>query len=59
MNNWHSLPIDRLLEELDARREGLSARQAQDRLARWGPNQLPAPKQASPWPGSWPRSPTP
>lgn len=47
MNNWHSMPQDRLLEELDARREGLTTRQAKDRLERYGPNQLPAPKQAS------------
>ena len=47
MNNWHSIPTDRLLEELDTRPQGLTAKQAKDRLDRYGPNQLPAPKQAS------------
>ena len=47
MNNWHSIPTDRLLEELDTRPQGLAAKQAKDRLDRYGPNALPAPKQAS------------
>ena len=47
MNNWHSIPTDRLLEELDTRPQGLTAKQAKDRLDRYGPNALPAPKQAS------------
>lgn len=47
MNNWHSIPTDRLLEELDARPQGLTTKQAKDRLDRYGPNALPAPKQAS------------
>lgn len=47
MNNWHSIPTDHLLEELDARPQGLTAKQAKDRLDRYGPNELPAPKQAS------------
>ena len=47
MNNWHSMPQDRLFEELETRPQGLTAKQAKDRLDRYGPNQLPAPKQAS------------
>ena len=30
MNNWHSIPTDHLLEELDARPQGLTAKQAKD-----------------------------
>ena len=40
MNNWHSIPTDHLLEELDARPQGLTAKQAKDRLDRYGPNEL-------------------
>ena len=46
MSSWHSKPLPRLLEELDARPGGLSQHQAEERLRRTGPNELEPPPQA-------------
>ena len=46
MSSWHSKPLPRLLEELDARPGGLSQHQAEERLRRAGPNELEPPPQA-------------
>ena len=42
MDSWHSRPQADLFQELDARPGGLTRRQAEERLARYGPNQLEA-----------------
>ena len=41
--NWHSEPVEEVLRELSSRREGLSSRQAEERLKRHGPNELQPP----------------
>ena len=46
MSSWHSKPAARLLEELDARPGGLTPLQAEERLRRFGPNELEPPRQA-------------
>ena len=38
MDSWHSRPQADLFQELDARPGGLTRRQAEERLARYGPN---------------------
>ena len=45
MNRWHSEPVAQLLQELDARPGGLSPHQAEERLRRYGPNELEPPRQ--------------
>src|SRR4030042_1024277 len=47
--NWHSLEIPEVLTSLDSKREGLSQREAQRRLAQFGPNELAEKKKISPW----------
>ena len=42
--DWHALSPDGTLAALEARNEGLSTAQAQQRLAMYGPNVLPKPK---------------
>ncbi len=44
MGDWHSRPIEILWEELEAGPEGLTGRQADQRLERWGPNELEPPR---------------
>ena len=44
MSSWHSRPVAQLLQELDARTGGLSPRQAEERLERFGPNELDPPR---------------
>ena len=39
----HAFPAEDILNELQGRREGLTAAEASDRLKTFGPNQLPAP----------------
>ncbi len=39
---WHAKAVDETLEELETPREGLSSDEAGRRLARFGPNELPA-----------------
>ncbi len=45
---WHSLTADEALSRLDARAQGLSAHEAHERLARFGPNQLAAARRRGP-----------
>jgi magnesium-transporting ATPase (P-type) len=40
-SSWHALSIDDTLQRLDAARDGLSAAEADRRLAEYGPNRLP------------------
>ena len=44
MDSWHSRSQADLFQELDARPGGLTRRQAEERLARYGPNQLEPPR---------------
>jgi Ca2+-transporting ATPase len=46
---WHALESGRVLDALDSRLTGLSAREAQERLAVHGPNELSAAEGVSPW----------
>ncbi|MFT3717258.1 HAD-IC family P-type ATPase [Pseudorhodoferax sp.] len=48
-SDWHALPADDVLQRLDSRREGLTAAEAAARLARHGPNELPAPPRVHPF----------
>ncbi|MCR4338286.1 MAG: cation-transporting P-type ATPase, partial [Gemmatimonadaceae bacterium] len=48
-NQHHALDVDRALETLGSRREGLSGTEATERLSRVGPNLLRAAKPASAW----------
>lgn len=41
---WHVLSIDKILSTLDSQPQGLSQSEAEQRLARYGPNRLPSPK---------------
>ncbi|WP_290652633.1 cation-transporting P-type ATPase [Aquisalimonas sp.] len=45
---WHSTAADDCLRKLDASTSGLSEEQANERLQRYGYNQLPSPEKASP-----------
>ena len=45
MNRWHSETVAQLLQELDAKPGGLSSHQAEERLRRYGPNELEPPRQ--------------
>jgi len=45
---WHSVTADDALAQLGSRRDGLTAAEARERLARVGPNALPSPR-AYPW----------
>ncbi|MEF3074535.1 cation-transporting P-type ATPase [Methylobacter sp. Wu1] len=42
--NWHSLPAYQVIERLQTSQDGLSDRDAQKRLRRFGANRLPPPK---------------
>lgn len=46
---WHALTADDALEQLGGSMDGLSEREAAERLARWGPNRLRAAPSASAW----------
>ena len=46
MKSWHSQPTAQLFLELESRPEGLTERQAAERLRRFGANELEPPKQA-------------
>ena len=45
---WHSLPVDRLMEHIEAGAEGLDSEQAARRLARYGPNRSRPPERPGP-----------
>ncbi len=47
MGEWHSRPTEALFQELDSSPGGLTERQASQRQARWGPNELEPPKRPS------------
>ncbi|WP_459129749.1 calcium-translocating P-type ATPase, PMCA-type [Guggenheimella bovis] len=47
MNTWHHLSEEQVLKELDARREGLTSKEAEDRLKTYGANELEGKKQES------------
>jgi Ca2+-transporting ATPase len=47
--NWHNLEIADVYASLDSKREGLSQKEAQHRLAQFGPNELSERKKISPW----------
>jgi magnesium-transporting ATPase (P-type) len=44
---WHARPVECVLAELAVARDGLSAEQARERLARHGPNRLRPPPRRS------------
>ena len=46
MSHWHSETVAQLLQELDAKPGGLSPHQAEERLRRFGPNELEPPRRA-------------
>ena len=46
---WHSLPVAEVFRELSSSTDGLSAQQAHERLAEYGPNELQAGQQVSAW----------
>ncbi len=47
MSQWHSKPIDRVLDELETSHQGLSNAQAEELLRRHGSNRLEQPEQDS------------
>ena len=53
MNRWHSETVAQLLQELDAKSGGLSPHQAEERLRRYGPNELEPPGRRGCWGGFW------
>ncbi len=46
MSSWHSESMSQLFKELEATSGGLTPRQAEERLRRFGPNELEPPRQA-------------
>ncbi len=46
MSSWHSESLHQLFQRLEARPGGLSSRQAEERLRRFGPNELEPPRRA-------------
>lgn len=47
--NWHTLPAQQAMDELQSKPNGLSESEAETRLAQYGPNRLPTPPQRSLW----------
>ena len=47
MENWHSLPVDEVLKELDSSPTGLSEDEAKKRLLKYGRNELETKKKTS------------
>jgi Ca2+-transporting ATPase len=47
MENWHNLSVEQTLQELNSRLSGLTADEVQERLLRWGRNELKSAKKAS------------
>ena len=45
--NWHSIALEKIFEEIKSARNGLSEQEAQERLERFGKNSLPQEKQYS------------
>jgi Ca2+-transporting ATPase len=46
--DWHALPVDRVLAELDATEDGLSRTEAERRLEEYGPNEIRQGEEVSP-----------
>ena len=46
--NWHSMTAEEVLSKLDSNHEGISSKQAKERLSQQGPNQLESPTKPSP-----------
>ncbi|MGB3921007.1 MAG: HAD-IC family P-type ATPase [Methanothrix sp.] len=46
--NWHSMTAEEVLSKLDSDHEGISSKQAKERLSQQGPNQLASPTKPSP-----------
>ena len=46
--NWHSMTAEEVLSKLDSDHEGISSKQAKERLSQQGPNQLESPTKPSP-----------
>lgn len=44
---WHSIQTEKVLEQLESQSSGLSQQEAEARLAKYGPNQLPQPARRS------------
>jgi len=47
--NWYALPVEQILDELDVDTHGLDPREAEQRLARWGPNRIREQQTVSAW----------
>ena len=45
---WHQHDVATTIQELGSRREGLTEAEAQERLARFGPNRLTPPRKRGP-----------
>lgn len=48
-NFWHTKSTDQAFTELDSTETGLSAKEAETRLAKYGPNEIQAAHRVSPW----------
>ena len=46
--SWYAVPVDEALDRLDTCREGLTRQAAEERLAKYGPNELKAGEHTSP-----------
>ena len=46
---WHALPVEEALSAFDSTAEGLSSKEAGERLERFGPNRLTPPARRGPW----------
>jgi Ca2+-transporting ATPase len=49
IKDWHALEVEDVFGKLSADRDGLSSKEAAERLARYGPNELQAARRVSPW----------
>ena len=41
MNEWYNLSVDEAIERLSSRQNGLTEKEAKERLTRYGTNELP------------------
>ena len=47
MGDWHSRQLEQVMKDLESRSQGLTNREAAQRLEKYGPNQLARPKPPS------------
>ncbi len=47
-NQWHSKTVEEALRELQVTRQGLTPQEAQERLTKYGPNEIKKEKSKSP-----------